>query len=382
MKRRRWTGGIPLAAWLAVLGMLTLLPRTGAPGLFFHLEATGNAAAEAAEVPVTGIETDTENILLAVGSEWRIHFTVHPENASDKTILWTSGNPGVAEVDGEGNIVGLKTGNCEIYGNTADGSKKGLRIRVSVREYETVIREPAGLQVDFETTDSIRGTVSYLGSRRIDDYLEIGVTWKTGCAGSLRNGWLLPRKPGEDLATVVVKKNGGKVVSREMHSVYVAQSAIGPESGSGRQEADALRPRPFPELGWETRLEDAEKKLKEKGEHAVLHGMKREAALIWEKPVAALGGKTRPELYFSGDGNNRETGDYRLYRVRCRFYKKENQVAQVKSSLIRAYGNPYHDSAGKEGLYAESNWYLDNMHITLWDLTEKSFLVEWLWNSR
>ncbi len=382
MKRRGGTGGIRFAAWLAVLGMLALLPHAGAPRLFFHLDAAGNAAAEAGGIPVTSIVTETENILLAVGSAWRVRYQVLPENASDKTILWTSGNPGVAEVDGEGNIVGLKTGNCEIYGNAADGSKKGLRIRVTVRQYGTVIQEPAGLQVDFETTDSIRGTVSYLGSRRIDDYLEIRVTWQTGCAGSLRNGWLLPRKPGEDMATVVVKKNGGKVVSREMHSVYVAQSAIGPETGRGREEADALRPRPFPELGWETRLEDAEKRLKEEGEHAVLHGMKREAALIWEKPVAALGGKTRPELYFSGNGNNRKTGDYRLYRVRCRFYKKENQVAQVKSSLIRAYGNPYHDSAGKGGLYAEANWYLDNMRITLWDLTEKSFLVEWLWNSR
>lgn len=378
-KRKRRIRSLAAAA---LAGFCLLAPGGGisgtAPGSL-ALPFRGAGAEAASPVPVKEIRTRDDNILLAAGSGWKIHWEILPENATEQGVRWTSGNPAVAEVDGEGRITGLRQGSCEIFGNAEDGSGRGLRIRVNVKEYETVISDPEGLRVDFDTTDSIRGSISYVGSRRVDDYLETQVAYGTGCAESLRNGWLMPVRPGEETLTVTVKKNGGKVLSREVRTVYVAQSAVETETGAGALRAGRdLSPRPCPELGWGLRLEAAEKALREQGTGVSGNRMKRQVCLKWEEMASALGGKTRPELYFKEAEDGAAQEEYRLYRVRCRFYKAENSYEQVRSSLIRAYGAPYHDSAGKGGLISETNWYLDGMRITLRDLSGRSFLTEWL----
>lgn len=47
---------------------------------------------------------------------------VWPENATDKSIIWSSSDPEVAQVDTEGNVTALAPGRADIVATTADGS--------------------------------------------------------------------------------------------------------------------------------------------------------------------------------------------------------------------------------------------------------------------
>lgn len=66
---------------------------------------------------------DPEEWSSEYGMTFKIEAYVSPENTTDKTLLWTSSNPDVAEVDGEGNVTLADVdGNCVITARTTDGS--------------------------------------------------------------------------------------------------------------------------------------------------------------------------------------------------------------------------------------------------------------------
>ena len=52
-----------------------------------------------------------------------------PEDA-DTAIAWSAGNPGVATVDANGNIKGVKAGECHITATASNGVKKTVTVRV------------------------------------------------------------------------------------------------------------------------------------------------------------------------------------------------------------------------------------------------------------
>lgn len=56
------------------------------------------------------------------GESFKIEANVSPENAYDKTLLWSSSDEAVAKVDQEGNVLVLKDGICIITATASDGS--------------------------------------------------------------------------------------------------------------------------------------------------------------------------------------------------------------------------------------------------------------------
>ena len=76
-----------------------------------------------ANVPVTGVELDATELELEVGGTAVLTATVLPENATDKTVTWTSSAPDIASVDENGTISGLSAGNAVITVTTTDGGK-------------------------------------------------------------------------------------------------------------------------------------------------------------------------------------------------------------------------------------------------------------------
>ena len=55
-----------------------------------------------------------------------------PEDASDKTLLWTSDNAAVATVDDSGKVTANRMGQCTITATAADGSGESIRMTVVV----------------------------------------------------------------------------------------------------------------------------------------------------------------------------------------------------------------------------------------------------------
>ena len=82
--------------------------------------------------PVTGITLDTENLTLPLINTYTLSATVQPENASDKSLEWTSSNENVAKVDENGKVTAIGVGEATITATAKDGSGVEASCKVTV----------------------------------------------------------------------------------------------------------------------------------------------------------------------------------------------------------------------------------------------------------
>ena len=81
-------------------------------------------------IDVTGISLDIPVLTLLVGEEQALTATITPENATDKTLIWTSSDNTKANVD-NGKVKAISTGTSTIFATTKDGNKSA-QCRVAV----------------------------------------------------------------------------------------------------------------------------------------------------------------------------------------------------------------------------------------------------------
>lgn len=86
-------------------------------------------------IKVTEINVSEKDVNLKVDETVSLSITVLPENATDKTVAWSSENEEIAIVD-NGVITALKTGETKIFCESKDGIKS--EVNVVVEEGETV----------------------------------------------------------------------------------------------------------------------------------------------------------------------------------------------------------------------------------------------------
>ena len=95
----------------------------------------GKAYAEGEE-PVVEVETISLNkttMELTVGGEETLTATVSPDNATDKTITWTSSDGNVATVDQNGKVTAVAAGTATIYATANDGGNAQGACAVTVK---------------------------------------------------------------------------------------------------------------------------------------------------------------------------------------------------------------------------------------------------------
>ena len=73
---------------------------------------------------VTGIECQS-NASVLLGETVKIKASVKPIDASNTSIVWTSLNPEIANVDSSGNVKGVALGTAIIVAKTIDGEFEG-----------------------------------------------------------------------------------------------------------------------------------------------------------------------------------------------------------------------------------------------------------------
>ena len=74
----------------------------------------------------------TEIILIAEGETVQLNATVYPDNATDKSLTWTSSNESVATVDVDGIVTAVGDGNAIITATANDGSNRSASCTVIV----------------------------------------------------------------------------------------------------------------------------------------------------------------------------------------------------------------------------------------------------------
>lgn len=104
--------------------------------------ATCSVTVSKAVVPVSSISLDVSRLDLVVGGTATLTATVAPDDATDKTITWSSTDATVVSVDQKGKVTALKGGTATI---TAKAGEKSANALVDVMEVT-----PATLEVDGE----------------------------------------------------------------------------------------------------------------------------------------------------------------------------------------------------------------------------------------
>jgi uncharacterized protein YjdB len=83
--------------------------------------AFADACAVDVTTPVTGVTLSDSARAIYVGSIYPLKAVITPADATNKAVVWTSGNPYVAAVDDNGVITGISAGRAEITVRTEDG---------------------------------------------------------------------------------------------------------------------------------------------------------------------------------------------------------------------------------------------------------------------
>ena len=90
----------------------------------------GNGSAQ--DVPVSSVELDRNRLSLAVGEDDMLEAIVLPENATNKSVSWSSSNPAVAVVDKYGVIDAVGRGKAIITVVSRDGTNRKATCEVTV----------------------------------------------------------------------------------------------------------------------------------------------------------------------------------------------------------------------------------------------------------
>ncbi len=81
-------------------------------------------------VPVTGITVNRTSASLLVGSYVDITATVLPNDASNKSVSWSSSDSSIAKVSDSGRITGVKSGTAKVTAKTSNGKTATVSIDV------------------------------------------------------------------------------------------------------------------------------------------------------------------------------------------------------------------------------------------------------------
>lgn len=73
-------------------------------------------------VPVTGVPLSQTELSLTEGGTAQLNATVLPNDATNKSVTWTSNAPGVATVDSSGKVTAVASGTATITVTTQDGN--------------------------------------------------------------------------------------------------------------------------------------------------------------------------------------------------------------------------------------------------------------------
>ena len=124
---------------------------------------------DAASYHIESISLNQSKLSMMIGDEVTLEATIAPENAEDKTIIWSSNNPTVASVD-NGKVKAHQLGAATITATTQDGGKTASCI-ISVVEIDSMI------DVSFSGMNVSYGSVSFEGDLiKLTSGVKLGVS--------------------------------------------------------------------------------------------------------------------------------------------------------------------------------------------------------------
>lgn len=161
--------------------------------------ATCSVKVSARSIAVTSISLDKISLSMQVGDTETLMATIKPDNATDKSVVWTSSDDAVASVS-NGKITALKSGKATITAKSGTCSAE-CEVTVSVNT-ESIILDKTTLSLAIGETATLIATV------KPDDATDKTVTWSSSdeSVTKVDNGKVTAIKSGK--ATVTAKCGG------------------------------------------------------------------------------------------------------------------------------------------------------------------------------
>ena len=126
--------------------------------LFFSACNNNNAL----PVPVTDIAFEpalpTKPISLTIGKTYQLKAKVQPDNATNKTLTYTSDNPTIASVNDKGVITAHKTGSAKITVKAAGGIAKDITVTITPKPEMPIAVRSIELSPNEDTISVVMGT--------------------------------------------------------------------------------------------------------------------------------------------------------------------------------------------------------------------------------
>lgn len=86
-------------------------------------------------IQISNIELSSNSESIAVGETLQLNAIISPDNASNKTIIWTSTNSTIASVNASGLVTAISEGNTKIIASATDDSGVSAECAVVVSEF-------------------------------------------------------------------------------------------------------------------------------------------------------------------------------------------------------------------------------------------------------
>lgn len=130
-------------------------------------KVTETCEVEVIPFAVTGIELDVQSLKLMAGDQKQLNYTISPENADNKDVIWSVQDETIASVNTKGIVTAKKNGTTKVVVKTVDG---GFTAECSV--YVVGIEEMVSAKITGGSIIEISGTVqagSYLTAKITND---------------------------------------------------------------------------------------------------------------------------------------------------------------------------------------------------------------------
>ena len=188
---------------------LTVIAGTGKDNCDYdgnEVKATTTNGKVTITVPVTSIKLNKSSVTLKKGETSQLTATVSPDNATNKTVTYSSSNTKVAKVSSSGKITAVGGGTATI---TAKAGGKTATCKVTVNVAQTGITASGNTSKTVEMGGTLKLKVSKVPADATDDY---SVSWSvadTNIATVSSNGTVKGVALGT--TTVTAKSNGWTV---------------------------------------------------------------------------------------------------------------------------------------------------------------------------
>lgn len=156
------------------------------------------------EVAVETITLNQNELFLSMGDTYNLLATISPENADDKTIIWSSSNSSVASINSEGKITAVSVGEAIIYASSNNGLiSASCNITVLAKSIAVT-----GVSLNYEMVElEVDDTLTLIETIEPYNATNQNVSWLSSNenVASVNNGLVTALSAGESVITVTTE---------------------------------------------------------------------------------------------------------------------------------------------------------------------------------